>query len=69
MTPEIRRDIHGRPVKVLGFIRDPKAKKGVEFVEILDKKHKPAADFVHTIVTLNGIEGEPIQTYTRLRDF
>jgi hypothetical protein len=29
VTPEIRRDIHGRPVKVLGFIRDPKAKKGV----------------------------------------
>ncbi len=69
MTGLVMRDALGRPVRVLGYVRDPAHGEEVRFVEVLDKKYKSAADFVHTIVIRKGIECDPIQTYIRVKDF
>lgn len=64
MTGRILHSPLGVAYKVRGYVRTPQGSE-VRFVELLSKRDK-ASKYVHTVTIQNGIEAEPIATYTEL---
>lgn len=66
MTGRILHSPLGVAYKVRGYVRTPQGSE-VRFVELLSKRGK-VSKYVHTVIIQNGIEAEPIATYTELTE-